>query len=166
MTVPDGTSTDQAETDPGTPEEQIRTTAAGVSLFDAVANTMAPVLGILGVAADAAGHQSGGGGGKGSYMFASLDELDGVIQKWQDLVGELKNDQGRVEEAIGRTARPAEDHVSGTNYKQSSKVLAAMQRHNELMLRYAEHYVTKLQDCRAQMATTEHGNQTRMNRVH
>jgi hypothetical protein len=159
--VPDGTSTD---TDPGTPEQQINTTAATVSLFEAISRTMAPVLGLLG--ADAPTPQLGGGGGSGSYMFASLEELDGVIQQWQDLVDEIKADQGNIESAAVQANRPAADDVSADNFRESSEVVKAMRKHNEQLLVYAEHYLVKLKECRAQMSTTEDGTQTSMNQVH
>jgi hypothetical protein len=159
--VPDGTSTD---TDPGTPEEQINTTVATVSLFETISRTMAPVLGLLG--ADAPTPEIGGGGGAGAYMFASLDELDGVIQQWQDLVDEIKADQGNIESAVVQAAQPAGDDVSSDNFRESSDVVKEMQKHNEQLLVYAEHYVVKLKECRAQMATTEDGTQTSMNQVH
>jgi hypothetical protein len=159
-TVPDLTNAD-----PGTPEDQIRGTAASVSLFETVSNAMAPVLGLLGADAPA-GPTTGGGGGSGAYMFASLEELDGVIQQWQDLIDDIKSDQGDVERAVHRIDRPAGDDVSSANYRQSSDVVQAMQKHNDMLLRYAEHYLVKLKDCREQMATTEHGNRTRMNQVH
>jgi hypothetical protein len=163
--VPDGTSTDTGtDSDPGTPEEQINSTVTSVSLFDAVASAMAPVLGLLGASTPA--HQIGGGGGGGAYMFASLDELDGVITQWQGLIDELKADQRRVNHAVENLARPAGDDVSQENFRESNKVVLAMQRHNEELMKYAAHYVTKLQECRKQMATTEEGNQTAMNQVH
>lgn len=162
MGVPDGTN---ADTNPGTPEEQINNTVTSVSLYETVSNAMAPVLGILGAGMPTA-LPTGGGGGGGSYMFANLEELDGVIRQWRDLVDELKADQGRVRHAVDNLARPAGDDVSGENFRESNKVVSAMQRHNETLMKYAAHYVKKLEDCRKQMATTEEGNQTSMNQVH
>jgi hypothetical protein len=164
VTVPDGTSTGQAETNPGTPEQQINMTATTSSLFDSVAQAMSPVLGILG--AKPPEPTTGGGGGGGAYMFASLEELDGVIKQWEDLADELKADNDRVKRAIDQTATPAGDDVSGNNYSSSNKVLAGMQKHNEELLKYTGHYIAKLKQCRTQMATTEQGNQAKMNQVH
>src|SRR5262245_32882352 len=100
-------------------------TATTSSLFDSVAQAMSPVLGILG--AKAPNPASGGGGGGGAYMFANLDELDGVIKQWENLSDELKADNDRVEQAIHQAATPAADNVSGNNFSSSNKVLAGMQ---------------------------------------
>lgn len=163
--MPDGTSVDPGATAPGTPEEQIRNTATGVSLFETVSKAMSPILGIFG-AADAPGRTTGGGGGGGAYMFASIEELDGVIKQWQDLVDEIKADNVNVDHAVSRIDRPAGDDVSAANYRRASETVTAMQKHNNVLLEYAAHYQAKLEDCRAQMATTEQGNQTRMKNVH
>jgi hypothetical protein len=162
--MPDGTSVDQAATAPGTPDEQIETAATGVSLFETVANAMSPILGIFG--ADAPTPTSGGGGGGGAYMFASLEELDGVIQQWQSLIDDIKSDNVDVDHAVARIERPAGDDVSAANYRRADETVTAMQKHNNLLLEYAQHYKAKLEDCRAQMATTDQGNQIRMNKVH
>lgn len=163
--MPDGTGSDQPDTDPGTPEEQINSTVATVSLFDTISRTMSPVFGLLGIG-NLPTPQTGGGGGGGAYMFASLEELDGVIQQWQDLVDDIKEDQGNIESAAHQTASPAGDPVSGSNFRQSTDVVQAMRKHNETLLVYAEHYVVKLKECRSQMSTTEDGTETSMNQVH
>lgn len=174
MALPDGTTAEetaetgeagQAVTEPGTPEEQITTTVTAVSLYETVSQAMAPVLGLFG-APPPSGYTTGGGGRGGAYMFASLDELDGVIGQWQDLIDEIKTDQGRVEAARGFVAEPAADKVSGRNSVVSGKVVAEMRRHNEQLLVYAERYVVKLKECRTQMATTEDGTRTSMDQVH
>ncbi len=159
MAVPDGATTEQADqagdTDPGSPEVQIAGTVAVATIYE----TLAPLLG-------GDGFETGGGGGGGSFMFASVEELDGVIQQWRDLIEDIKTDQGRMESAGGDIAKPAADQVSGRNYAESGKVVMDMQKHNELLLRYAIGYVKKLEASRTQMMTTESGNETRMNQVH
>lgn len=165
--VPDGTNTN-----PATPMNQADLTGLGASLSQGVAQAMAPALGSLGIAAGAAAGAVAGavshrdGGGSGSYMFANLEELDGVIRQWQNLVDELEADTKRVDSAVQQIARPAGDHVSEGNYNQSTDVLRAMRKHNEMLGSYAQHYVVKLKECRAQMSTTEQGNQTKMRRVY
>ena len=162
--MPDGTSAG-ATTDPGTPEDQINSTVQTASLFDTVSRALAPVLGFIGNPLPSS-FDTGGGGGGGSYMFASLEELDGVIQQWQDLIDDIKTDQGNIESAVILANQPAGDDVSSQNFRRSSDVVTAMQKHNEQLLVYAQHYVVKLKECRAQMSTTEHGNQDKMNQVH
>ncbi len=162
--MPDGTSTDAA--DPGTPEEQINTTVATVSLFDTISRTLAPVLGFIGADPPAPTREGGGGGGGGAYMFASLEELDGVIQQWQDLIDEIIADQGNIDSAVFEAARPAGDDVSRDNYRESSDVVRAMRMHNEELLVYAQNYVVNLTKCRKQMATTDEGTEASMNQVH
>jgi|tagenome__1003787_1003787.scaffolds.fasta_scaffold20860714_2 hypothetical protein len=164
MGVPDGTDTGTTA-DPGTVEQQIDATVATTSLFDTVSNALSPIMGIIGSPMPYT-PDTGGGGAGGSYMFASLEELDGVIQQWQDLCDDIKADQGNIESAGIQANRPAGDEVSSDNFSQSSKVVMAMQKHNEMLLKYAEHYVVKLQQCRTQMSTTEQGNQDKMNQVH
>jgi hypothetical protein len=162
--MPDGTNVDDAATAPGTPEEQIRNTAAGVTLFETVAKAMSPILGIFG--ADAPVPTSGGGGGGGAYMFASVEELDGVIQQWESLIEDIKSDNVDVDHAVSRIDRPAGDEVSAANYRRASETVTAMQKHNNVLLEYAAHYKAKLEDCRAQMVGTEQGNQTRVKNVY
>jgi hypothetical protein len=162
--VPDGTSAGDT-TVPATPEDQIHTTVATTSLFDTVSRAMAPILGFIGNPLPPA-PDTGGGGAGGSYMFASLEELDGVIQQWQDLVDDIKDDQGNIESAVNQANRPAGDDVSSENYDRSSDVVTQMRKHNEQLLVYAEHYLVKLKECRVQMGTTEQGNQDKMNKVH
>jgi hypothetical protein len=168
--VPDGSTADQADqgqteqtgqgdpagqTDPGSTETQIAGTVAVATIYE----TLAPLLG-------GDGYETGGGGGGGSFMFASVEQLDSVIDQWRDLIEEIKADQGRMEDAGGDISEPAGDQVSGQNSTVSRKVVMEMQKHNELLLRYAVGYVRKLQASRTQMATTEEGNETRMNQVH
>lgn len=163
--MPDGTSTGSSTTDPGTPEDQINSTVQTASLFDTVSRALSPIMGFIGNPLPAT-YDTGGGGAGGSYMFASLDELDGVIAQWQDLVDDIKADQGNIESAVMQANWPAGDSVSDQNYRQSSDVVQAMRKHNEKLLVYAEHYLVKLKECRTQMSTTEQGNQDKMNKVH
>ena len=150
--------------------DEVDMTGLGASLSAGVAQAMAPALGSLGAAAAGAAMVAGatadGGGGSGSYMFANLAELDGVIQQWQNLVDELEADTKQVDSAVRQLARPAGDHVSDTNFSQSTEVLHAMRKHNEMLGAYAAHYVAKLKQCRTQMTTTEQGVQTRVDRVY
>jgi len=162
--VPDGTDTG-ATTDPGTLEQQIDTTVQTASLFETVSNALSPIMGIIG-SPMAYTPDTGGGGAGGTYMFASLEELDAVIQQWKDLIEDIEADQHNIESAGIEANRPAGDQVSGDNFSRSSEVVQAMQKHNEKLLEYALHYVDKLQDCRTQMSTTEQGNQAKMNQVH
>jgi hypothetical protein len=160
MAVPDGTSAG-ATTDPGTPEDQINATVQSASLFETVSNALSPIMGIIGNPLPLT-PDTGGGGAGGTYMFADIDELDGVIQQWQDLVDDIKADQGNIESAGIQANSPAGDPVSDNNYNASSKVVMAMQKHNETLLEYAIGYVKKLQDCRTQMSTTEQSNHHKM----
>ncbi|HEV7651416.1 MAG TPA: hypothetical protein VGP26_24965 [Actinophytocola sp.] len=162
--MPDGTSAGST-TDPGTPEDQINATVQSASLFETVSNALSPIMGIIGNPMPYA-PDTGGGGAGGSYMFASLEEIDGVIQQWQDLVDDIEADQRNIKSAGIEANTPAGDPVSGNNYNASSKVVMAMQKHNETLLEYAIGYVKKLQDCRTQISTTEQGNQDKMNKVH
>jgi hypothetical protein len=162
--VPDGTSTG-ATTDPGTPEDQINATVQSTSLFETVSNALSPIMGIVGNPQPYA-PETGGGGEGGSYMFASIEELDGVIRQWQDLVDDIIADQHNIKSAGNEANSPAGDPVSGNNYDASSKVVMAMQKHNETLLEYAIGYVRKLKLCRGQTSTTEQGNQDKMNQVH
>jgi hypothetical protein len=159
VAVPDGATAQQADqgaTDPGSPEVQIAGTVAVARIYE----TLAPLLGGSGE------YDTGGGGGGGAFMFASVAELDGVIHQWLDLIDEIKADQHRMEAAGGQISEPAADQVSGQNSTVSRKVVMEMQKHNELLLRYAVEYVRKLQASKKQMMATEQGNETRMNQVH
>jgi hypothetical protein len=155
VAVPDGATAGQP-VEPGSAEVQIAGTVAVAKVYE----TVAPLLG------GNAAFDTGGGGGGGSFMFASIEELDGVVGQWRDLIEDIKTDQHTMAAAGGDIAAPAADQVSGRNYAESSKVVMDMQKHNELLLKYAIEYTKKLETSRTQMVTTEHGNEARMNQVH
>jgi hypothetical protein len=181
--VPDGTTAeDQQNEDGNTPEvpsadDQIVGTVAVATAYESIAPMLGMVPGMLpstmaqgmlpsALATALPDPQTGGGGAGGTFMFASVDELDGVIQQWQSLIDEIVDDQGRMADADGDLAEPAADQISSGNTLMSHKVVADMRKHNETLIRYAVEYVQKLQDARTQMVTMEEGNQQRMNQAH
>lgn len=166
--VPDGATGDNEDPTPqgaGAPDDQIAGTVAVAGVYESLAKRILPMVPGLPGVMQLPDLQTGGGGAGGTYMFASLEELDSVIGQWEELIEELKADQVRIEDANGGLAEPAGDKVSGRNVSVSRETVAQMRKHNDTLLRYAAGYTAKLKASRKQMAVKEDGNELLMNRV-
>ncbi|MPZ85874.1 MAG: hypothetical protein GEV28_38055 [Actinophytocola sp.] len=167
--MPDGAATEDNDdaTPPGdlAPDDQIAGTVVVAGVYERLARQILPMVPGLPDVVQLPDLQTGGGGAGGTYMFASLEELDTVIGQWEELIEELKTDQVRIEDANGGLAEPAGDQVSGHNVSVSRETVAQMRKHNDTLLRYAAGYTAKLKASRTQMAVKEDGNELLMNRV-
>ena len=155
--VPDGTNAESTGTeteDPGTPTEQVNNeiNAAEVSSWWRSLFGMDP-------------YQAGGGGTGGQFMFASLDELDTVLQKWTDERDGILADRDAIADAYHAVKEPAGDMMSLSQANASRDSLANMWHHSDSMLKYAENYIAKLNASRKQIAVTEDGAHARMRSI-
>lgn len=162
MGVPDGANTDNTgntdtEQDPGTPQEQVEQEIASTEV-------LAWWRSLFGLGGGQP-HESGGGGTGGQFMFASLEELDGVIAKWEEERDGILADREQIFEAYDCIAEPAADSMSQYQAQASRDSIANMFQHNDAMLRYAENYIAKLNASREQMAVMEDGNRDLMNNI-
>jgi hypothetical protein len=161
--VPDGANTDNtgntgnAEQDPGTPAEQVDQEIASTEVLD----WWRSLFGL----GDAQPHQSGGGGTGGQFMFASLEQLDTVIARWEEERDGILADRREIYDAYNSITEPAGDNMSAYQANASRDSLANMFHHNSAMLRYAENYIAKLYASREQIAVMEDGARDRMRSV-
>jgi hypothetical protein len=154
-----GGSTDSgdAEQDPGSPAEQVNgeITAAEVSEW------WKSLFGFGG----GQPYEAGGGGSGGQFMFANLEELDGVITRWEEERDGILADRDAIADAYYMIAEPAGDMMSRGQTSASRDSLATMYYHSDAMFKYAEGYLEKLYASRQQMALMEEGAHTRMRSV-
>lgn len=149
--MPDGTNADNTDTgnqDPGTPAQQVDATIVSQ-------NVVSWWRGLFG--GDPTQYQAGGGGKGGQFMFASIEELDGVIKKWETERDGIKDDRDQISTAYWSINNPAADVMSKGQAEASKNSLANMYWHSDAMLKYAENYISKLHDSRNQMQVMEDG---------
>jgi hypothetical protein len=156
--VPDGANAENAETEqqenPGTPEEQVNREV-----------TSAEVSGWWRSLFGGDPYEAGGGGAGGQFTFANVEELDGIIRKWEDERDGIDADRKAIAEAYHMIKQPAGDIMSLTQMEASKNSLANMWHHSDSMYNYAQNYITKLMTSRAQIATTEDGAYQRIRNV-
>lgn len=136
------------EQDPGTPADQVNAEIAYAEVSEWWKS-------LFGSGGDP--HEAGGGGTGGQFMFANIEELDGVITKWKGERDGILADKETIAQAYGMIAEPAGDTMSAVQATASRNSLAIMWEHSDQMLKYAENYILKLQASRDGMATTETG---------
>lgn len=163
MGVPDGANAEGANADeteprdPGTPADQVHAeiTAAEVTAW------WKSLFGF----GEPQPYEAGGGGTGGQFMFASIDELNGVITKWEEERDGILADRDAIAEAYYSIAEPASDDMSQELAGASRDSLANMWQHSDAMLKYAENYIAKLYASRDQIAVMEDGARDRMRTV-
>lgn len=166
MGVPDGATAEQGndttetttdtttdttggeQPDPGSPADQVSAEIASAE----VAGWWRSLFGVGGDQ-----HEAGGGGTGGQFMFASVEELTGVITKWELERDGIMADRNAIAEAYYMIADPASDSMSVSQANASRNSLATMWEHSDQMLKYAENYIAKLYASHKQMTTTEDG---------
>lgn len=158
--MPDGANTDNTDTEqePGTPAEQVDQEIASTEVL----NWWRSLFGLGGPAQP---HESGGGGTGGQFMFANLEELDAVINRWQEARDGLLDDREKIYNAYEHLESPAADDMSAAATSASRDSVANMFQHNNAMLRYAENYIEKLMASREQMAVMEDGARDRLRSI-
>ncbi len=151
MGVPDGTNADDTGTgnqDPGTPADQVNTTIV-------TQNVVGWWRSLFG--GDPTQYQAGGGGKGGQFMFASVDELNGVIKQWETMRDDIQDDKDKIADAYFKIKAPAGDVMSQGQASASRDSLANLWQHSDAMLKYADNYITKLYESRDQMQVMEDG---------
>jgi hypothetical protein len=158
--VPDGANADDTgagDQDPGTPADQV-----------AVEVTREGVLGwwrsLFGLDPTEQ-YQAGGGGQGGQFMFASIEELNGVITKWETERDGIKADRDAIAEAYYSIGAPAGDSMSKGLATASQDSIANMWQHSNAMLNYADNYIAKLKASRQQMSVEEEGAHDRFRNI-
>ncbi len=154
----DGTSADGTEPqDPGTPADQVNAEITSAE----VAAWWKSLFGF----GEPQPHEAGGGGTGGQFMFASVDELNRVITRWEEERDGILADRDAIAEAYYSIAEPASDPMSQDLAGASRDSLANMWQHSVAMLKYAENYIEKLYASRDQIAVMEDGARDRMRGV-
>lgn len=161
--VPDGANTDntdntEPEQDPGTAAEQVDQEIASTEVLNWWRS-------LFGLGGDPQPHESGGGGTGGQFMFASLEELDAIIVKWEEQRDGILADRDAIYDAYDGIAEPAGDSMSQFQANASRDSLSNMFHHNNAMLRYADNYIAKLYASREQIAVMEDGARDQMRSV-
>jgi hypothetical protein len=103
-------------------------------------------------------YQAGGGGTGGQFMFASLDELDPIIKRWETERDGILADRNVISDAYYSLAKPAGDPMSSDLTSASRDSIANLWNHSQAMLEYAENYIQKLKASRTQMAVMDEGS--------
>jgi hypothetical protein len=152
------TTDDAQDQDPGTPQDQVDGEIARAEISDWL-------RGLFPFGGEPTPHQAGGGGTGGQFMFANLDELDGIIAKWKEERDGIIADRDAISDAYHMIKPPAGDTMSVGQTEASQNSLASMWQHSEAMLKYANDYIAKLYAARVQMATQDDGARETMRSV-
>ncbi len=148
--MPDGETTNQpASTEPPPPDDQIQLEISTGRVMDWLG-------GLFGT--DGWDTTAGGGGTGGQFMFASIEELNGVIAQWQTELAAIQADGVKINQAAGYIEAPAGDGMSVAQAKATTESLDALQKHNQAMADYADGYIKKLIASRDSIVNTEQNN--------
>lgn len=148
MGVPDGANAENTGTgaeDPGTAADQVNMEITREGVF----GWWRSLFGID------TPYEAGGGGTGGQFMFASLDELDAVIKRWETERDGIIADRDQISQAYYSIKKPAGDPMSEEQANASRDSLANLWNHSQAMLQYAENYILKLKASRDQMAVND-----------
>jgi hypothetical protein len=108
---------------------------------------------------------SGGGGAGGQYVFASLDELDGIIAEWEALRSRIKDRSAKLRRAIGLIEPPAEDMMSRLQAGAAIQSLWKAEEHRLAMEKYASTMLEKLRAAKAEYVATDADNAAQVHRA-
>nr|WP_042189809.1 hypothetical protein [Kibdelosporangium sp. MJ126-NF4] len=141
------------EQGPETVDQQIR--------FEVTADkTLRTAAGLFGIDLQS---QTAGGGGSGSWVFTSLDQLDGLIKKWSDMCDAIDHRRARIQQAESLVEPPANDMMSRFHASELKNSLSAMWHHADSMRAYAREYLHKLQTTRSEYVRVEGQNTRSLN---
>lgn len=106
---------------------------------------------------DNAGHVYGGGG-KGGRFEMDPQELSTVISQWEDVLDQIVEDGNKINGLIYTPKlAPGEDAASGSFASTSGDSIAALQRQNNSMRKYAQEYIKKLKEAQTKTVSTDQG---------
>ncbi|WP_103342616.1 hypothetical protein [Amycolatopsis sp. CA-126428] len=98
------------------------------------------------------------GGGKGGQFQMDPEELSAVIGQWEDLLDKISEDGDKIRSLIYTPKlAPGEDAASGSFASTSGDSIAALQRQNDSMRKYAQEYIKKLKEAQTKTVATDQG---------
>ena len=96
------------------------------------------------------------GGGKGGQFKMDPEELAAVIGQWEDLLDKIVEDGNKIRTLVYTPKlAPGEDPSSGSFASASSDSIAALQRQNDSMRKYAQEYIKKLKEAQSKTVVTD-----------
>ena len=99
-----------------------------------------------------------GGDKSGQYMFANLEELDGIIAKWHAEGDNIQADGNSLPPGPAGAGLHLFDEVTSEYMATLGGAFEALVLHNGKMYEYNTGYAEKLAECRKAMARTEISN--------
>lgn len=108
---------------------------------------------------------SGGGGGNGQYVFASLEQLDDIKSQWVALHDAIKLDGRALMQALSGDLAPAYDEMSRRQADALVESINKATAHNEAMFKYAEAYIHKLDAALKRYVADDEAAAARLGRV-
>ncbi|QKV72553.1 PE domain-containing protein [Amycolatopsis sp. Hca4] len=99
-----------------------------------------------------------GGGGKGGQFKMDPEELSAVIRQWEDVLDKIVEDGNKIRSLVYTPKlAPGEDAVSGSFASTTGESIAALQRQNDSMRKYAQEYIKKLKAAQTKTVATDQG---------
>ncbi|MPZ84080.1 MAG: hypothetical protein GEV28_28270 [Actinophytocola sp.] len=108
---------------------------------------------------------SGGGGAGGQYVFANLEEIDGIITDLEAIKNDIRDDERYFRQAIRLATRPAEDMMSNGQVEAYHASLRKGWQHNKAVAAYAENQLAKLRAARQTYVDTDSGAADRLRNI-
>ncbi|WAL65654.1 hypothetical protein ORV05_33070 [Amycolatopsis cynarae] len=103
--------------------------------------------------------QVGSNGSPGGYKF-DPDQVQTVINKWQELLSDLLDDQQSVQVLLAAATPPGQEFASGDyvdkGYNPSVQTLT---QQNQRMIEYVQNYIKALEQARGQIQQVEADHQ-------
>jgi hypothetical protein len=100
---------------------------------------------------------SGGGGAGGQYVFADVDEIDGIITDLETELEDVQGDERYFQQAIDLATPPAEDMMSAGQVDAYRASLQEGWQHNKAVAAYAENQLAKLRAARQAYVDVDSG---------
>ncbi|MFG1647352.1 hypothetical protein ACGFMK_44330 [Amycolatopsis sp. NPDC049252] len=97
-----------------------------------------------------------GGGGQGGQFKMDPEELNAVIGQWEDVLDKIVDDGSKINSLrFGTGLAPGQDPVSGSYASTTGESIAALQRQNDSMRKYAQEYIKKLKEAQSKTVVTD-----------
>lgn len=100
----------------------------------------------------------------GSGFVFEADQLDDVIRRWQDLLDDLRSDQGDAER-MAHVRPPGREFASGDFADAANPSGLAFLESNQRMQSYIEDYIRALERARQSITTREAETQAEISRA-
>ena len=98
------------------------------------------------------------GGGKGGQFKMDPQELAALIGQWEDVLDKMVEDGRKIEAVVYITQlAPGKDPASGGYASTTGDSIAALQRQNDSMRKYAQEYIRKLKEAQSKTVATDQG---------